>query len=64
MTPEPLELDDTYQTQTDNIRWGNCYPLFNSNNIPKVVIGPHCNISKLYKNRAFISLYVFFICGC
>lgn len=43
MAPEPLELDESYQTPVD-IRWGNCYPLFLKNNIPKIVIGPHCNI--------------------
>ncbi|CAD8135855.1 unnamed protein product [Paramecium octaurelia] len=40
MSLEPLELDDTYQTPVD-IRWGNFYPLFQKNNIPKIVIGPH-----------------------
>lgn len=45
IVPEPLEMDDSYQS-TNEIRWGNCYAFFFKDNIPKIVIGPHC---KKYK---------------
>ncbi|CAD8139064.1 unnamed protein product [Paramecium pentaurelia] len=59
IAPEPLELDETYQTPVD-IRWGNCYPLVIKNNIPKIVIGPHWPLF-IFAYSLFIAASIFLI---